>query len=53
MDIWYEEKLKFFSLINWMSGHEKGLINKFDIAFISKNNRYITAKEDIEVKIIS
>jgi len=51
MDKWNEEKNKFHDLINWMSGEERGLINKFDIGFISKDNRFITAKENIEVFI--
>lgn len=49
MDKWHDEKLKFYELINWMSGEERGLINKFDIGFITKDNRYIIAKDDIEV----
>jgi len=52
MDKWHQEKVKFYQLINWMSGEEKGLINKFDIGFITKDNRYIIANEDIEVLII-
>ncbi len=49
MEKWHEEKKKFYDLINWMSGEERGLINKLDIGFITKDNRFIIAKDDIEV----
>lgn len=48
-DKWHFEKLKFFDLLNWIKQEEKGIVNYFNIEYITIDNRYITASEDIEV----
>ena len=49
MEICYGQK-KFIELINWVE-ESGGIINKFELKYITKDNRFIIAKDDIEVNL--
>jgi hypothetical protein len=49
-DKWAKENKKFFEIINWFTKEKEAYVNKINIGFINIDNRFIKAKDKINVK---